>query len=163
MSGPIELDISGWREKQEAQIKNILALRADMRYLNNRSTRISPKYIRLYYHYWSAWMGYGNPEGENKYIYSLDTVKYRIMRAAVRRALLNNWYIWRQANVLYIETPEGQCSFHVTKQGGWYKHSYLRWFEKFPERSDLSWSGVRNSDLVLRRVYGEKTAAQVAA
>ena len=150
------------REAHETELRARAVLNADIRYLHTQK-RLSPKFLRLYYHYWSLWSGFGNPDGGLKSYYGLNNVKHRIIRAVVRQAKRKGWHVWRQGVVLYVETTQGQVSFHVIKPTdfGWafYKDTYRKWFEQFPEDKHRKWSGVRNSDVILRRCYGEKGAA----
>jgi hypothetical protein len=154
--GDLSMTAAMVREKYEEDLLKKHKFNLDMRYLNVKR-RITPKHVRLFYQYWTMWSGYGNTNGDMKWIYNLDTVKTRIMHTVVRLANRQGWATWRNENILYIETPQGQCSWHLGKKGR-IKEDTRKWFEKFPERRDLKWSGIRNSDIVIRRILGEKSA-----
>ena len=86
---------------------------ADATYMR-RSKRVTPKLARLFY---SNWCTPGRYELDRyyrpSYASELSDVKKRIMRSVVGRAKRQGWYIWRFKNVLYVETPYGQCSWHM--------------------------------------------------
>lgn len=119
------------------------------------SKRVTPKLARLFYSRWCTPARYElNRYYPATYATELSDVKRRIIRSVAHRAKRRGWYIWRFKNVLYVETPYGQCSWHMYV-GGYILKCDLRWFRQFPERSDLCWSGIRNSDVVIRAILGE--------
>jgi hypothetical protein len=146
------------RTRYEVDLREKAEIAAELRYICDIRRRVTPKYARLFYEWWSRLSGYCNPFGRWKQRYNLDIAKERIMHAVVRVAKKNGWLIWRMSNVLYVETPYGQCSWHVGSLCDIPCDKLGKWFRSFPVRPDLQWSGVRNSDIVVRRVLGEVTA-----
>jgi hypothetical protein len=118
--------------------------------------RVTLKLAKEFYSQWGQEV-FGSVGERPHRIYPSELVsaKLRIMMAVVRRAKRNGWYIWRQDNVLYIETPYGQCSWHMGQR------DYVenpRWFRQFPLRLDLSWTKLHNSGLVVQAVLGSVAA-----
>jgi hypothetical protein len=114
--------------------------------------RVTAEYARKFYEAWSACAGWGNWMG--MYRERFVGAKERIIAVMMRRARKSKWLVWRQGNVLYIESPFGQCSWHMSK----YSRNLVEypWFYKIPERTDLRWSGIRNTDRIVRKILGEK-------
>jgi hypothetical protein len=146
------------RERYESELIEKREIEAELRYLCDSTRRVTAKYARLFYKWWSRLSGYCNPCGDWKRIYNLDLAKERIMCAVVRVAQKNGWLVWRMSNVLYVETPHGQCSWHVGTLCNIPDGQLCDWFLAFPIREDLAWSRVRNSDIVVRKALGEVTA-----
>lgn len=146
------------RTRYEIDLRERTEIKAELTYICDITRRVTPKYARLYYKWWSRLSGYGNPFSRWKQTYNLDIAKERIMRAVVRVAQKNCWLIWRMSNVLYVETHYGQCSWHVGTLCNIPHGPLGGWFRSFPVRKDLQWSGVRNSDIAVRRVLGEINA-----
>ena len=84
----------------------------------------------------------------------MTRLKDRIVQHMLNLAADGNWFVWRKANVLYIETPYGQCSFHIVAI------PLPDWFVAVVERQDLEWSGKRESDIVIRRTLGDTTVGR---
>jgi hypothetical protein len=120
----------------------------------------TPKTIREFYSRWKKVSGYGVNDPHNWKPY-LATAKEVLITNVVSRAKREGWTVgwaWDSfarasfSRIVYVDTPLGQVSFHVGE--GTY--------------SDLphyfgSWSGIRNSDEILARLYApdyvEKSAA----
>jgi len=84
----------------------------------------------------------------------MTRLKDRIVQHMLNLAAEGNWFVWRKANVLYIETPYGQCSFHIVAI------PVPDWFVAVVKRQDPEWSGKRESDIVIRRTLGDTTVGR---
>jgi len=118
----------------------------------DRRGRIDGDYIREFYRLWSAAAGYCNRKGVLRRL--IAPVKNRLVRILLHMARRNGWVYGvgldgRDQRVLYIDAPRGQVSFH------------LRLFEgrDYPRYTGV-WSGVRNSDEILSRLFDSLHQAQ---
>lgn len=130
--------------------------------------RISPAWVKEFYELWKACGGYRNKFGFLRKE-GLSDLKDRLMQSALRKARREGWERWRNDEVVYVTTPNGQASWHV--QPSWStvcvstadgreqlqaQSVWPDWIRRIPETAGgQEWDGRRNSDLVLRRMFGE--------
>jgi hypothetical protein len=116
----------------------------------------TPKTVETFYDVWKTCTGYRN--SFNGVRSTMARLKERIILHMLAMARERGWLVWSAPDystappnniVLYIETFHGQCSWHVDKSYG------------AETREDLHWSGLRNSDLVIRRCLGEELSTMV--
>ncbi len=106
---------------------------------------LSPSLVEEFYRLWRESSGYCNRLGTLKKL--IVPVKKRIAAWVLDEARKNGWEhgFDPTENVLYIDTPHGQCSWHRPEQESVVDKVY-------PGK----WSGVRNTDLIVRRLLGEE-------
>lgn len=113
----------GWRQFEEAQILPYVEL-AERAGLN-------ADLVKNFYALWQAGAGYCNPLGNVRKI--IAPIKARIMAEVLSLAKANSWTFGQKTGVLYIDTAEGQVSFHLIKgQNGYPKY-------------EGDWTGKKNS------------------
>ena len=125
---------------------------AGLKYLST-TRRVTPKVVKTFYFCWTNVCGYKNPLDFFKG--HLEPHKWRVMKCVLRRAKANGWSTWRKSDVLYVETPYGQVSWHIWDTWDAHKMIQAHW-NKASRDTQRKWSGMRNSDLVIRRLLGEK-------
>jgi hypothetical protein len=118
---------------------------------NLMETDVNPAIIEKFYTFWREVTGYGNDlSGQGKM--ALSPAKNALIKSVLDRAKQDNWPhgIKRDPNartkyshVLYVDTPEGQASFHI---------AYGE-YVTLP-RYTGDWSGKKDTDQVLMRLYG---------
>ena len=111
----------------------------------DRRGRIDGSYIREFYRLWSAGAGYCNPKGVLRRL--IAPVKNRIVRILLHLARCGGWahgvgFDGKGNKVIYLDTPYGQVSFHLTIYEG----------AEYPKYAGI-WSGVRNSDEILIQLF----------
>ncbi len=125
----------GWRTFTPEQITPYVDLLDDSKRLSVESC------ISRFYVLWKAGEGYCNRLGSVRRI--IVPVKEKIIDCLVSQAKREGWVYGRKANVLYIETPEGQVSFHL--RGA---------VPEYPRYAG-EWSGKKDSQQILERLIGK--------
>jgi hypothetical protein len=155
----------GYRVFNVESIKPYTDLRFDARVQNRKGKvgvrsvamrrTLTPDIVCRFYSLWRDASGYCNPYGSLRKL--IVPIKEKIMVWLLAKAKSKGWHFGvkfegcSQASILYIDTPEGQVSFH-----------------RPPEEFSLpvyagEWSGIRNSDLIIRKLLGEDVCTTPAA
>jgi hypothetical protein len=138
-------------ERARQRVAALAAFKANSERINNLP--ISAESVKEYYANWNNGVAIKN--GGAAYL----DFKARLIKHLLKLAENEKWLVWRRDIVLYIETPYGQCSFHVVpiRMAGF--HPLPEWFLTI-QVQNKKWSGKRDSDLVIRRLLGDKSVGR---
>ena len=130
----------GYRTFEPEEMLPFLRLRE-----SGEKEAISPSLVEEFYRLWRESSGYCNRLGTIKKL--IVPVKKIISAWVLDEARKNGWEHGFNCteNALYIDTPHGQCSWHRPEEPSVVDRPYPG-----------EWSGVRNTDLIVRRLLGEE-------
>jgi hypothetical protein len=113
---------------------------------NATNAAITAENVERFYKIWSACSGYRNPFGALRR--AAAEFKQRLIEHMLALAVERSWPSGTKNGVLYIDTPEGQISWHKAGKAGGDK-TYAG-----------EWSGVRNSDQIIVRLLSGESAGR---
>jgi hypothetical protein len=106
---------------------------------------ITADVVRRFYALWLESSGYRNRLGSLRKL--IAPIKLKIARWVLGKARESYWPHGVKDRILYIDTPDGQVSFHRAEEVA----------EGLPAYQG-DWSGLRNSDMIIRKLLGEDTS-----